>query len=300
LDKALIDVLTNIKDSEVDTEAELSRLTGFRTGGRAVTVAPATPAALIEAVRILRKNDVKHFVLGNGTNVMALDEGYDGAVLLTRKALSKVSSEDNTITAGAGASLADICREALSKGLTGLEFAYGIPGSVGGAVYMNAGAYGGEMKDVISSVDYLDDEGRILTAQADSLGLSYRNSMFHERKKLIVISADYRLEYGNTADISAKMDELMQRRVDKQPLDLPSCGSTFKRPEGNYASKLIDDCGLRGYSIGGAQVSDKHCGFIVNKGGATSYDILKLIDYVKDVVRSRTGYELECEIEFLK
>ena len=181
-----------------------------------------------------------------------------------------------------------------------MEFAYGIPGSVGGAVFMNAGAYGGEMKDILVEAEYLDEEGNIVTIPASELGLSYRSSIFQQHRRWLILSAVFRLEKGDSKVIAETMRETMSKRIEKQPLDYPSCGSTFKRPQGNYASKLIDDCGLRGFTVGGAQVSEKHCGFVINRGGATTADILALIEEVRKKVKEMTGYELDCEIEFLR
>ena len=203
------------------------------------------------------------------------------------------------LTAGAGVRLTALCRAALEHGLSGLEFAYGIPGTVGGAVYMNAGAYGGEMKDVLTVVRYLTTEGKVVQASAAELDLSYRHSIFEENGGCI-LSAQFALQPGNAADIRAKMDELMAKRADKQPLDKPSAGSTFKRPAGAFAAALIDQCGLRGFRHGGAAVSDKHCGFVVNLGGATCADVLALCDEVRAIVKEKTGYELEKEIRVVK
>ena len=195
--------------------------------------------------------------------------------------------------------LAALCKAALKHGLSGLEFAYGIPGTVGGAVYMNAGAYGGEMKDVLTTVRYLAAEGEVREVPAAELDLRYRHSIFEENSGCI-LSAQFHLQPGNAADIRAKMDELMAKRVEKQPLDKPSAGSTFKRPAGAFAAALIDQCGLRGYRHGGAAVSDKHCGFVVNLGGATCADVLALCDEVRAIVKEKTGYDLEKEIRVVR
>ena len=300
MDQKVTEALRRIEGVSVDESGELSLLTGFRTGGRAVTVSADSRDAFLEAVRCLRESGTKYFILGNGTNVLAMDEGYDGAVLLTKEALSDITADGCTIRASAGASLADVCRTACAAGLTGLEFAYGIPGSVGGAVFMNAGAYGGEMSDVITEVEYMDGDGNVVTADAGELGLSYRRSEFQDHRDRLILSAVFRLESGDSRLIEETMRDTMNKRIEKQPLEYPSCGSTFKRPQGSYASKLIDECGLRGFTVGGAQVSEKHCGFLINRGGATTSDILALIDAVKARVKEMTGYELECEIEFLR
>ena len=293
-------MLSRLEGVSVDENGELSLLTGFRTGGHAVVVSPESREALLDAVRCLRETGTDYFVLGNGTNVLAMDEGYDGAVLLTKKALSDIAADGCLIKAGSGASLADVCRKACYEGLSGMEFAYGIPGSVGGAVFMNAGAYGGEMKDILAEVEYLDGNGDVVTADAAVLGLSYRRSEFQQHRERLILSATFRLEKGSSGKIAETMRDTMNKRIEKQPLEYPSCGSTFKRPQGSYASKLIDECGLRGFTVGGAQVSEKHCGFVINRGGATTSDILALIEAVREKVRNMTGYELECEIEFLR
>ncbi|MBR5070492.1 MAG: UDP-N-acetylmuramate dehydrogenase [Oscillospiraceae bacterium] len=300
MDRKTAKALSSINDLRVEKEGDLSLLTGFRTGGKAAVAVPQNKDALIETVRVLRKIGAKHFILGNGSNVLALDEGYDGVVILTREALSQIDADGTVLRAGAGASLADVCRRACREGLTGLEFAYGIPGSVGGAVFMNAGAYGGEMKDVLTEVEYLDSDGQVVTADAAGLGLSYRRSFFQDHRDMVVLSAVFGLSEGDSDVIYETMRETMNKRIEKQPLEYPSCGSTFKRPEGSYASKLIDECGLKGLTVGGAQVSEKHAGFVINRGGATSADILELISRIKETVREMTGYELECEIEFLE
>ncbi len=203
------------------------------------------------------------------------------------------------VTVGAGMKLSTLCNFALNHSCTGLEFAYGIPGTVGGAIYMNAGAYGGEMKDVLTSVEYLAADGNIVEVPAAELDLSYRHSIFEENGGCI-LSATFRLKKGDAASIKARMDELMQKRIDKQPLDKPSAGSTFKRPAGAFAAALIDQCGLRGYRHGGAAVSEKHCGFVVNLGGATCADVLALCDEVRSIVKEKTGYDLEKEIRVVR
>lgn len=292
--------LKDIQGVCVLEEGDLSKYTGFRTGGKSAVVIPNSKESFIETVNYLRTSDTKFFILGNGTNVIARDEGYDGVVVLTKNALNFISVDDLYITVGAGTPISELCNAALNSELTGLEFAYGIPGSVGGAVYMNAGAYDGEIKDVIHSVEYLDENGQIKIIGSPDIQFSYRNSVFHTNKDWIVLSAVMRLEHGNVSEIKAKMLDLIGRRRDKQPLEYPSCGSTFKRPEGNYASKLIDECGFRGFRVGGAQVSEKHCGFVINKDNATSKDIFDLIEIIRDTVQEKTGYLLECEVEILE
>ena len=272
----------------------------FKIGGPAqLFVQPQTEQQLCSAAALCKEQAVRYYLLGNGSNILFADEGFAGAVIDISALGSDIAVEGNTLTAGAGVRLAVLCRAALEHGLSGLEFAYGIPGTVGGAVYMNAGAYGGEMKDVLTVVRYLTAEGEIVQASAAELDLSYRHSIFEENGGCI-LSAQFALQPGNAADIRAKMDELMAKRADKQPLDKPSAGSTFKRPAGAFAAALIDQCGLRGFRHGGAAVSDKHCGFVVNLGGATCADVLALCDEVRAIVKEKTGYELEKEIRVVK
>ena len=272
----------------------------FKIGGPAdVFVQPETEEQLCRVIALCKACDVKYYLLGNGSNILFADEGFSGVVIDVSALDAEIAVEDTVLTAGAGVRLAALCKAALKHGLSGLEFAYGIPGTVGGAVYMNAGAYGGEMKDVLTVVRYLTAEGEVVQASAAELDLSYRHSIFEENGGCI-LSAQFALQPGNAADIRAKMDELMAKRVDKQPLDKPSAGSTFKRPAGAFAAALIDQCGLRGFRHGGAAVSDKHCGFVVNLGGATCADVLALCDEVRAIVKEKTGYELEKEIRVVK
>ena len=231
--------------------------------------------------------------------MLCADEGFDGAVLLIGSDFSEITIlDDCTIRAQAGAAMSRLCRVALDNGLSGLEFAYGIPGTVGGGIYMNAGAYGGEMKDVLVSVTAMDRNGELHTYTPAQLELTYRRSRFSHTDEIIV-SGDFKLAHGDKAEIEAKMNELMARRKDKQPLEYPNAGSTFKRPEGQFAGKLIQDCGLRGATVGGAQVSEKHCGFVINKGGATSADIKELIAQIQKTVYEKTGFYLECEVRII-
>ena len=278
--------------------------TTFKIGGPAAFwCTPRDAEQLRRTLQLCRENGVRVYLLGNGSNTLFDDAGFDGAVIdmrgLSGMENSGLDTDAVRITAGAGQTLGRLCSKAQTLGLTGLEFACGIPGTVGGAVYMNAGAYGGEMKDVLVSVTYLTREGEIVTEDAANLDLSYRHSIFEENGGCI-LSAKFHLKRGDAAAIKARMDELMQKRVDKQPLDKPSAGSTFKRPVGAFAAALIDQCGLRGYRHGGAAVSEKHCGFVVNLGGATCADVLALCDEVRAVVKEKTGYDLEKEIRVVK
>ena len=272
----------------------------FKIGGPArLFVQPVDRAQLCRAVALCKAQGVRYYLLGNGSNILFADEGYNGAVLDVSSMQDAVEVHGTQLTAGAGVRLSALCKTALEHGLTGLEFAYGIPGTVGGAVYMNAGAYGGEMKDVLDTVSYLTADGRWVDSEASELDFSYRHSAFEENGACI-LGAVFHLEKGDPDAIKARMNELMQKRIDKQPLDKPSAGSTFKRPAGAFAAALIDQCGLRGYRHGGAAVSDKHCGFVVNLGGATCADVLALCDEVRAIVKEKTGYDLEKEIRVVK
>ena len=285
----------------------------FRIGGPAdLFVLPENEEQLCAAIRLAKEAGVKSYLLGNGSNILFEDAGYRGAVINVSAMKSGIGVIENisfprkdpaltydAVVVGAGQMLSSLCMAALGNSLTGLEFAYGIPGTVGGAVYMNAGAYGGEMKDVLDKVTYLTQEGQIVTEEAAKLDLAYRHSIFEENGGCI-LSAQFHLKRGDPEAIRARMNELMAKRVEKQPLDKPSAGSTFKRPAGAFAAALIDQCGLRGYRHGGAAVSEKHCGFVVNMGGATCADVLALCDEVRAIVKEKTGYELEKEIRVVK
>ena len=278
----------------------LAAHTTFKIGGpAAVFVQPADEAQLCQAVRLCRELAVPCYLLGNGSNMLFGDRGYAGAVVSLAGMKREVRREGDTLTAPAGMQLSVLCTAALRAGLTGLEFAYGIPGTVGGAVYMNAGAYGGEMKDVLASVRYLTADGQIVEAPAAELDLGYRHSVF-ESNGGCILSAAVRLAPGDPEAIAARMDDLMGRRRDKQPLDKPSAGSTFKRPVGAFAGALIEQCGLRGYRHGGAAISEKHCGFVVNLGGATCADVLALCAEVQKIVKDQTGFALEKEIRVVE
>ena len=272
----------------------------FKIGGPArLFVQPADRAQLCRAIALCKAQNTRYYLLGNGSNILFADEGYDGAVLDISAMQDTVEVCGTVLTAGAGVRLSALCKTALAHGLTGLEFAYGIPGTVGGAVYLNAGAYGGEMKDVLTTVQYLTAAGEVQQAAASALDLRYRHSIFEENGGCI-LSAQFTLTPGEPDAIRARMEELMAKRLDKQPLDKPSAGSTFKRPAGAFAAALIDQCGLRGYRHGGAAISDKHCGFVVNLGGASCADVLALCEQVRAVVKEKTGYDLEKEIRVVR
>lgn len=276
----------------------MNRHTSFKIGGNAqYFVAPKNFDELKKVLCKAKEIQIPVFILGNGSNILVSDKGIKGVVITTEK-MSAIIVEDTKITAFAGAKLSSLCMSALENSLKGLEFAYGIPGTVGGAVYMNAGAYGGEMKDVLESVSYLNSNGDIVTLPVDDLELSYRHSRFCDKDD-VIISASFRLNLGEKEEINNLMKDIFQRRVDKQPLNFPSAGSTFKRPEGYFAGALIEQSGLKGYSVGGAQVSEKHAGFVINKGGACANDVIKLVEDIKDKVFKDSGVCLECEIRFV-
>ena len=277
----------------------LSRHTSFRIGGPArLFLTPCGTEALVAAVRILRDAGEPYFIMGNGTNLLVSDRGFPGTVIAIGKNMAGIRAEGNLITAEAGALLSKIAAEALRMSLTGFEFAAGIPGSLGGACVMNAGAYGGEMKDVLVSARVLTAEGDVKTVSAEEMNLSYRRSAFMERGD-IVLEAAIGLKPGQPEEILGRMEDLRRRRQEKQPIELPSAGSTFKRPEGYFAGKLIMDAGLRGAREGGACVSEKHCGFIVNDRGATAEDVLKLMERVQSTVYGQFGVRLEPEVRLL-
>lgn len=277
----------------------MSAHTTFKVGGCCDIMAFVNS---VESVRGLilcaNASGLEYYILGNGSNVLFSDKGFCGAIILLGADFSDISVKDDVVTAAAGASLQRVCRRALENSLSGMEFAYGIPGTVGGAVYMNAGAYGGEIKDIVSRVTCANVRGEIITYKADELDFAYRSSRFLASGE-IILSADFRLQKGDPSLIKARMDELMERRKSRQPLEFPSAGSAFKRPEGTFAGLVIEQSGLKGYTVGGAQISEKHANFIINRGGATADDIMKLISDVKKTVKEKTGYELECEIRII-
>ena len=273
--------------------------TTFRIGGPADALAlPKTPEEVAEVVRFCHEHAQSYYVLGNGSNLLVSDEGYRGLVLQLYRNFNDIQVNGETITVQSGAMLAAVARTAYQTGLTGLEFASGIPGTIGGAVVMNAGAYGGEMKNVLKEVTVLTKEGEVLVIPAKALELGYRTSVI-PKNGWIVLGAVKKKKKGDQEQILARMEELKEQRITKQPLDLPSAGSTFKRPEGYFAGKLIMDAGLRGFTVGGAQVSEKHCGFVVNRGNATAADVWELICEVKRRVKEMTGVELEPEVKLL-
>lgn len=282
----------------IRTEEPMSKHTTFRIGGAAEVFAAPDARELPQLLAMAKGADVPVAVIGNGSNLLVGDRGICGLVIEIGERMSEVRIEGTILVAGAGALLSKAAQAAAAAGLGGLEFAAGIPGSVGGAVVMNAGAYGGEMKDVLQSVKVLTEEGELLILTTEELELGYRHSCVPERK-YIVVEATMELSAKPEEEIRACMAELRAKRVEKQPLEYPSAGSTFKRPEGYFAGKLIMDAGLRGYTVGGAQVSEKHCGFVINKGGATAADVRQLMQDVHDRVKEQFDVELEPEVKMI-
>ncbi len=277
----------------------MSRHTTFRVGGEAeCLIMVHREAELAKLVRYLHQIEEEYFILGNGSNLLVGDKGYRGVVLKLDGPMEEIKTEGTLVRAGAGALLSTVAAKAKDRNLSGMEFAAGIPGSIGGAVVMNAGAYGGEMKQIVVSVRGMDKEGEILTLDNETMEFGYRRSAVRNRS-IVVLEVTLRLTEGRREEIGAKMEELAGLRRSKQPLEYPSAGSAFKRPEGYYAGKLIMDAGMRGYRIGGAQVSEKHCGFIVNTGSATAADIRELIEEVQERVQEKFHVTLEPEVVFL-
>lgn len=293
--------LKNIYGDALLVNEPMSRHTTFRIGGAAgYLVMPRTRDELAQTIRACRQEQVPFYIIGNGSNLLVSDAGYEGVIIQIYQTLNSIEIDGDlaVITAGAGALLVKIAKMACAAGLTGLEFASGIPGTVGGAVVMNAGAYGGEMKDIVSEVTVMDQDGRFYTLQAGQLDFGYRHSAI-AAENLIVVEVRLQLKVGEHQKIESSMKTLAAARKEKQPLEYPSAGSTFKRPEGYFAGKLIMDAGLRGFTVGGAQVSEKHCGFVINKGGATAQDVRTLIREVTRIVEAQAGVRLEPEVKML-
>lgn len=298
LDRQIHDYLPDLKWA---ADEPMAKHTSFRIGGPAKRMAfPKTREQLVVLMGFLQDAGVKPLLIGNGTNLLVADKGLDTVVIDTSAELSHIElTDEGEIAADAGVSLAKLALFAWKNGLTGLEFAHGIPGSLGGAVSMNAGAYGGEMKDVVVSTRYLDHDLNLCEVVGAAHDFGYRHSVFSDTD-CVVLGSTLALTPGDPAEIRARMLDLSERRRSRQPLDLPSAGSTFKRPAGGYAAALIDAAGLKGYAVGGAQVSEKHAGFVVNRGGATFDDVLRLMDHIRSEVLRTSGVELEPEVKIIR
>ena len=292
-------IRANVPEEDILTEEPMSRHTTFRIGGEAACfIRISSEEQLRKLIPYFENVGVEYFVLGKGSNLLVGDKGYPGVILQISDACQQIEAEENRLQVQAGAALSKVALFAMERGLEGLEFAAGIPGTVGGGVVMNAGAYGGEMKQVVESVRVLSSEGEILTLDNDTMEFGYRTSIIRNRN-FTVLSVTFRLREGNREEIRARIEDFQKRRMEKQPLNYPSAGSTFKRPEGYFAGKLIMDAGLRGFQIGDARVSDKHCGFVVNVGKATARDVTDVIEEVQERVRERFGVSLEREVIYL-
>lgn len=292
-------LLEVISEDKVSVDEPMKLHTTFRVGGPAdFFVVPENEEEIRGVINLCRSEEMPYYIIGNGSNLLVSDKGYRGVIIQIYKAMNRIEVTGKRITVAAGALLSQIAAKALEAGLAGFEFASGIPGTVGGACVMNAGAYGGEMKDVIAEVKVLTRAGEFLTLKADELELGYRTSVI-AKEGYIVLGAVLELEPGDEKEIRACMDDLKEKRTTKQPLEYPSAGSTFKRPEGYFAGKLIQDAGLRGFQVGGAQVSEKHCGFVINKDHATAEDIAELMRQVSARVEAQFGVALEPEVKRL-
>lgn len=286
-------------EAQVFFNEPMKNHTTFRIGGPAeVFVMPKTIEQVQKVLEICREEEIPYFILGNGSNLLVSDKGYQGVIIQMDRNLGEITVEETEIRASAGALLSSIASAARRESLTGFEFAGGIPGTLGGAVVMNAGAYGGELKDVLKEVTVLDREGKIVVIPAEKLQMGYRTSIV-KTAGYIVLEAVISLKKGEIEEIQVLTKKLSEQRKEKQPLEYPSAGSTFKRPEGYFAGKLIMDSGLRGCQIGGAQVSEKHCGFVINKGNATAADVCALMKHVTETVYDKFGVTLEPEVKFL-
>lgn len=296
----MLEILQKLVGTEqVWAQEPMKKHTTFRVGGCAhYLVEPGDVHQLSAVVNACREQKVPYYVVGNGSNLLVSDAGYNGVIIHLFKNMSEIRTEGNHMILQAGALLARAARTACREGLSGLEFASGIPGTVGGALVMNAGAYGGEMKDVVSRVTVLTSEGEPREYTKEQMAFGYRRSRLTEEAG-IVLETEFTLHPGRTEEIQARMEELKEKRVLKQPLEYASAGSTFKRPEGHFAGKLIEDAGLRGFRIGDAQVSEKHCGFVINRGNASASEIAEVIRQVQDRVYAHSGVRLQTEVKFL-
>ena len=293
----IIDIIKDIKNLEILTDEPMTKHTSFKIGGLAdVMVLPKTEEQIAELLKRAKMHKIPVTVIGAGSNLLVSDLGIRGLTIKLGSPFSEITAEGDIINAKSGASLAKIASVALKNSLSGFEFASGIPGTLGGAVYMNAGAYGGEMKDVVIKTRFMDFEGNIFTLENDEHDFSYRHSFFDGKDDLIILSSEIKLQKGEKSEIEAKMLELNKKRKEKQPLNYPSAGSAFKRPAHGYAAQLIEEAGLKGKKIGGAMVSKKHSGFIVNDGNATAKDVEELIEFVKKAVYDKFKVELNPEV----
>ena len=301
--KERLAALCQLEEIPVLWDEPMKNHTSFKIGGPAAALcAPKDRQQLRELVGFVQREGVDSWYIGNGSNLLVSDEGLNGiAILLDSGFDGEIEVDGTVLLAPAGKKLSAVCAAACAAGLTGLEFAYGIPGSVGGAVYMNAGAYGGEMKDRLLWVEYLAPTGEIVRLEGEQMGLSYRHSRVMEEgmQGSCIVRAAFGLQRGEKAAIQSEMERILNQRRQKQPLEYPSAGSTFKRPQGAYAAQLIDECGLKGFTVGGAQVSEKHAGFVINTGKATCADVLELTRQVRECVQEKTGYLLELEVRQL-
>ena len=301
--KERLAALCQLEEIPVLWDEPMKNHTSFKIGGPAAALCvPKDRRQLRELVGFVQREGVDSWYIGNGSNLLVSDEGLNGvAILLDSSFDGEIELDGTVLLAPAGKKLSAVCAAACAAGLTGLEFAYGIPGSVGGAVYMNAGAYGGEMKDRLLWVEYLAPTGEIVRLEQEQLSLSYRHSRFMEEwmQGSCIVRAAFGLQRGEKAAIQSEMDRILNQRRQKQPLEYPSAGSTFKRPQGAFAAQLIDKCGLKGFTVGGAQVSEKHAGFVINTGKATCADVLELTRQVRECVQEKTGYLLELEVRQL-
>lgn len=292
----------NCPNIDIREDEPLSQHTSFHIGGKAALLAfPSSRKELRAVLNIAREAGIEPYVMGKGTNLLVSDGPVDKFIVKTWSGVGNLTlAGDDTIICDSGVSLAKLATFAMENGLTGLEFAHGIPGSLGGAVYMNAGAYGGQMSDVVCRTQFIDsDTYQIREIEGDQHGFGYRNSYF-EGSGHIILGATLKLEKGDKSEIKSRMTQLASKRKASQPLEYPSAGSTFKRPKTGYAAALIDEAGLKGYTVGGAQVSQKHAGFVINTGGATFCDVMKVIDHVKETVFKTSGVELEPEVKILR
>ena len=295
MDQWLEEIRAALPELVVYQQEPMKKHTTFRVGGPADLYVCPKKQELPVILGLAKKKGLAVTVIGNGSNLLVGDKGYRGVILQIFKKMNQIRVEENKIYAGAGALLSKVAATALSESLTGFEFAAGIPGTLGGAVRMNAGAYGGEMKQVLESVEVMTADGEFLTIPVEEMGLAYRTSVV-EQKNYIVLEAVISLEKGNPEKIKEVMDDLKEKRVTKQPLEYASAGSTFKRPEGYFAGKLIEDAGLRGFRVGDAQVSEKHCGFVINRGNASAAEVMELMRQVEDKVEENSGVRLEAEV----